>query len=126
MKDLFILPTKRTPEILFKQNGEFIIRGSSFPEDVAQFYNPVINWLNEFKLSAPPSISLIIDVDYLNTSSLRNVFSVLKTINSLKSTNVAITWIYEKEDDDMFEQGEIFQSSLKMPFIFIEKILELK
>jgi hypothetical protein len=124
MKDLVIISTKRTPEIIFKHIGELRISGSSLPEDVAHFYNPVLEWLEKFQSSAPTKISLTIDVDYLNTSSARNVFSILKKLQKLHSSKISVIWIYEQDDDDMLEQGEIFESSINLPFTFIEKVVE--
>lgn len=121
MKDLLISKTKRTPEILFKTNGELSISGSSMAEDVAKFYKPVLEWLNEFNSFAPEKISLKIDMDYLSTASTRIALEILRTINDLKRSDVNIIWAYEAEDSDMLEQGELFQTSIKRKFEFLEK-----
>ena len=121
MKDLLISKTKRTPEILFKTNGELSISGSSMAEDVATFYKPVLEWLNEFNSFAPEKISLKIDMDYLSTASTRIALEILRTINDLKRSDVNIIWAYEAEDSDMLEQGELFQTSIKRKFEFLEK-----
>lgn len=121
MKDLLISKTKRTPEILFKTNGELSISGSSMAEDVVKFYKPVLAWLNEFNSLAPEKISFKIDMDYLSTASTRIALEILRIINDLKRSDINIIWTYEAEDSDMLEQGELFQTSIKRKFEFIEK-----
>jgi uncharacterized Fe-S radical SAM superfamily protein PflX len=121
IKNLVITKTKRTPEIIFKTSGELIIKGRSLPEDVINFYKPVLNWLEEFNLEAPEKITLTIDFAYLSTSTARITLEALRIITSFENTKTTIIWMYEEEDADMREQGEILQSSIKKPFEFLEK-----
>jgi uncharacterized Fe-S radical SAM superfamily protein PflX len=125
MKNLVITKTKRTPEIIFNTSGELTIKGRSLPEDVIHFYKPVLNWLEEFKLTAPEKITLTIDLSYLSTSTARIALEILRTITSIENCNTTINWMYEEEDADMREQGEILQSSIKKQFEFLEKQLTL-
>jgi uncharacterized Fe-S radical SAM superfamily protein PflX len=121
MKNLVITKTKRTPEIIFKTSGELMIKGRSLPEDVISFYKPVLTWLEEFKLTAPKKITLSIDFSYLSTSTARIALEILRTITSIENSNTTINWMYEEEDTDMREQGEILQTSVKKSFEFLEK-----
>lgn len=121
IKNLVITKTKRTPEIIFKTSGELMIKGRSLPEDVINFYKPVLTWLEEFKLTAPEKVTLTIDLSYLSTSTARIALEILRTITSIENCNATINWMYEEEDADMREQGEILQSSIKRQFEFLEK-----
>ncbi len=121
MKNLVITKTKRTPEIIFKTSGELMIKGRSLPEDVINFYKPVLDWLEEFKSTKPEKVTLTIDLSYLSTSTARIALEILRTITSIENCNTTINWLYEEEDNDMREQGEILQSSIKKSFEFLEK-----
>ena len=123
MKDLIIMPTRRTPEIIFKANGDLLLNGSSFPEDVPYFFQPIFEWLEEFRSTAPPKVFLTIDADYLNTRSTRDVLKILDILKSLPSSEIIIEWVFEEEDEDMFEHGQILQEVSKLPFVFVEKAL---
>jgi hypothetical protein len=49
MNILEISPTDDSPEINFNpDSGIFELKGKSLPEDVSSFYNPVIEWLEEY------------------------------------------------------------------------------
>ncbi len=48
MRDLYIPPTAKTPEIDFRKNGILNITGNSYPENVNQFYGEIMIWLDQF------------------------------------------------------------------------------
>ncbi|MDP3555721.1 MAG: DUF1987 domain-containing protein [Bacteroidota bacterium] len=121
MKKLLISKTKRTPEIIFTTSGDLSIIGSSLPEDAKNFYEPILFWLEEFKQTFPKKISLTIDLEYISTSSTLIILDILKTVNNPINCEVNIVWVYEEEDIDMKEHGEILQSSIKRNFEFVKK-----
>ena len=50
MDDFHLEATERTPEItLSPKEGVFVIKGESFPEDVASFYGKLINNIDSLK-----------------------------------------------------------------------------
>ena len=73
----------------------------------------------EFKLTAPEKVTFTIDLSYLSTFSAR----IALEITSPENCQTTINWMYEEEDTDMREQGEILQSSIKKQFKFLEKQL---
>lgn len=120
MENLEIDKTNQTPHIIFKTNGDFLIKGISTPDNVQKLYQPVFNWLNEFQGTKPLAVNLTLEIDYLNTSSTRILVELLNLINSFKQhdTAINIVWCYEEGDDDMLELGEDLQVSSKSTFAF--------
>ncbi|MDP1802927.1 MAG: DUF1987 domain-containing protein [Bacteroidota bacterium] len=124
MKNLVIPATKKTPEIIFLASGELLmITGSSFPENVNKFYQPIVDWLEELKKSKPAKINITFDLENVNTSSTRIFLQILRSISEINKDkkSLRIVWKYENEDKDMLEQGETLEKILKRPFEFIEK-----
>lgn len=121
MTDLFIEQTGKTPEIDFKTTGEFKILGSSYPENVLEFYQPVINWLDKFLRTNTESIYLNVDLKYINTTSIKSILNVIIKIRTLSKSTVKVAWLYEIQDEDMLEAGEDLQKLSKLEFEFIEK-----
>lgn len=121
MTDLFIEQTGKTPEIDFKTTGEFKILGNSYPENVLEFYQPVINWLDKFLRTNTESIYLNVDLKYINTTSIKSILNVIIKIRTLSKSTVKVAWLYEIEDEDMLEAGEDLQKLSKLEFEFIEK-----
>jgi hypothetical protein len=117
MEDLKIPATKRTPEINFSDNGELCIKGISTPENVTTFYQPVFDWLEEFKSAKPKLIRIIFDFDYLNTSTTSIILRFLRRVVDMKTngTDIEIIWYYEEDEDDMAEQGSVLQDLISHP-----------
>jgi hypothetical protein len=123
MKNLVIASTKKTPEIIFKTNGDLMISGNSLPTNIDSFYQPIIGWIEELIATSPKKISIAFDLEHVNTSSTRIILQILRTLNGFKKGkgNLTIVWNYDNEDKDMLEQGETLQQIINRPFEFIEK-----
>lgn len=121
MNNLIIEKTQQTPEISFQTNGELSIKGISTPHNVQKFYQPLFDWLREYKDSEPANVNLVLEMEYLNTSSSRMFVELLLIVNSLKTqdTSVKITWRYEEDDEDILDLGEDLRLSSKSEFDFV-------
>ncbi|MBA3682360.1 MAG: DUF1987 domain-containing protein [Bacteroidetes bacterium] len=122
MENLIIASTLKSPEVKFNTNGDLLIAGKSIPEDSNSYYKPLFAWLEEFKQTSPPAINLTLKLEYMNTSSVRIVLRFLQNLVAMSKENVVlkIKWIYDFDDDDICEQGEIIQESIKYPIEMVE------
>lgn len=125
MESLIIPATDHTPEINFNAGtDELIIRGESRPENVKKFYDPVIDWVNAYhdrlyhartnNDQRIKTVSLNINLDYLNSSSLKYFYDLLTAIEKLKEyANLKVYWHYNVLDEVMKENGEEYNQMLK-------------
>ncbi|HQQ93275.1 MAG TPA: DUF1987 domain-containing protein [Bacteroidia bacterium] len=122
MQDLIIEPTRKTPEIVFKTNGELHLSGISLPQNVIDFFMPVFSWLEQLKSMGLQKISFTIDLVYLDTSSTKAILSMLKLLKRIvpAEEGLEVIWKYEQGDMDMLDQGEVLQRTTKIPFRFEE------
>lgn len=53
----------------------------------------------------------------MNTSSVRIILKFLQGLVALSKENIKLTikWVYDFDDDDICEQGEIIQDRIKFP-----------
>jgi hypothetical protein len=123
MENLTLSQTNETPEINFQIDGHLLIKGVSIPENVVDFYTPLIVWLEELKAQLPESVLLTFEIEYINTSSTRAFIDVIKKVLSFKtkSQHVRIIWRYADGDDDNFDLGKDLEYSVRESFEF-EKI----
>jgi hypothetical protein len=121
MKDLYILPTTKTPEIDFQKKGVLKITGNSYPENVNQFYGEIMIWLDQFLELNTEIISINVDLTYINTSSTKAILNIIGKINAAAKSRVKVSWIYEIEDAEMYEAGREFEKLSNLKFDFIEK-----
>ena len=122
MQDLIIEAGTKTPDVVFRTNGEIEIGGRSIPENAVEFYKPLYAWLDEYAKSAPPEVKVNIRLEYFNTSSskcLLDVFKKAEIISRDNNSKVEVNWYYEEEDEDMLEAGEDYDIIISIPFNFI-------
>lgn len=125
MEPLIIKPSVDIPEITLqvKEEGLFFFKGKSLPEDVDEFYAPIINWLEKYAENPKPQSIFHFEMDYFNTASSKKILDILyiaKDIND-EGKQVKIKWLYSKNDTDMLIAGEEFMDIIEMQFQFIER-----
>ncbi len=112
MSDLHIAATDRTPEIeLSADKGIFIMRGESFPEDVAAFYGQVIMAIDALASSIQGPLKVDVAMVYINSSSIKAMFRIFEGLENVRKHGhpLAITWHFQDDDDIMEELGEDFK-----------------
>ena len=127
MENLFIEETIKTPQIEFDaEKGTLRISGKSIPENTAEFYKPVYDWLNEYSAHPAAKTELRIELEYFNTSSskcLLDIFRKLEFMSKSGTQNISVVWLYEEEDEDMLEAGEDYKSIVKLEFRIEKKVV---
>ena len=112
---------KRSPQIEFNTTGEFSILGNCFPEDPKAFFAPILTWLAEFKTNHKGEVNLTIDLNYVNTTSIKILLELIQSITSSFKSKTKINWIYEIEDEDILGVGEDLEKVLEFKFNFKSK-----
>lgn len=111
--------TEDTPRVLLDPGKNiFEISGRSLPEDCAQFYGPILKWLDAY--IGTPNANTIFEVklEYFNTASSKMILDVLTRMEKLKESGkqVTIQWYSHDDDEDMQEAGEEFAELVEVPF----------
>lgn len=130
MNPLLIDTTKITPKISFEpEKRMFEIAGESRPENVKEFYEPLLKWLDQYsteinsqKLNFSDNpLTFNFKLDYFNSSSSKFIFDIIKKIVEMHSNgiNVKIDWYYEDGDDDMRDAGSELSRMVKFEFGFV-------
>jgi hypothetical protein len=109
--------TEDTPKIVLnKEAQQFEISGRSLPEDAAEFYQPILDWLEKYSASPNPSTNFQFKLEYFNTASSKLILDVLSKLEEI--TGATIIWYYHEDDEDMEEAGEEFSELVEVPFEF--------
>ena len=109
--------TEDTPKILLdKKNQIFELSGRSLPEDSAEFFQPVLDWLENYKSESLPSTVFTFKMEYFNTASSKLILDILSKLEEINGTMVE--WYYHEDDEDMQEAGEEFSELVDVPFSF--------
>lgn len=120
---LIIVPTGYSPGIDFNaQTGVLNISGYSFINNPIAFYQPILDWLQDYEKRACDRTEVNINLSYVDTSSskcLYEIFVLIKRISDRGKT-VVVNWKYKSGDADMKEMGEDQQALNDLKFNFIE------
>jgi len=119
MEPLDIKATNDTPRVLFDpDNNLFEISGRSLPEDVVTFYQPVLDWLDEYTRTPLKKTDFVFKYIYFNTATSKLVQDVLTRLEHLqeKGSEVKVSWYYEQDDEDMLDLGIEFKENVNIAF----------
>jgi hypothetical protein len=108
----------KTPSInLDAESGEMEFSGKSIPENSAQLYEPVMDWIDNYLKKPAENTTFVVKLEYFNTSSSKYLLEIFRRFEELFKTGkkVAVQWYYELEDEDMQESGDDFRDILKIP-----------
>ena len=121
MKPISILATFNTPAVkLNPQEGYFLLEGRSIPEDPGLFYEPILNWVEDYFHNPTSLTHIIIKLEYVNSGSSKYLLEFLRIIdmNYQEGKDCRITWYYEEEDEAIQDLGEHYKNTIDVPFEF--------
>lgn len=107
------------------QNGLLRMRGESYPENTFEFFKPIIAWLREFLATDAPTVTMELDVSYLNTGSIKCLMDMFELLDGHHQSgrNARIVWRYHANNPRALETAEEFAEDLTLPFD-IEKYVQ--
>ena len=116
---LNISATADKPEVnLDPPQNTFEISGKSLPEDARMFYDPIIEWFENYAKDPNEKTIFNIKLNYFNSSSARKIVELLSILEKIKEdgNEARIIWYYKSHDDIMRERGEEVKMVLDIPF----------
>ena len=119
METIKIQGTEDTPKVILDKDAEIMeISGRSLPEDVASFYDPILNWLDEYAGSPNDKTVFNFKLVYFNTASSKLLLDILMKLEEIHEggADVLIKWHYPEDDEDMEEAGEEYADIVDVPF----------
>jgi len=114
-----IMGTDDTPTVtLDAGNNIFEISGRSLPEDVAAFYNPIIEWMEKYNQAPLAKTVFNFKLVYFNTASSKMLLDILMKLEELHNAGkqVVVKWHFADDDEDMKEAGEEYADIVDVPF----------
>ncbi|HOP04280.1 MAG TPA: DUF1987 domain-containing protein [Tenuifilaceae bacterium] len=119
METIKIMGTDDTPTVILDADNDiFEISGRSLPEDVTAFYEPILNWLDDYANSPNAKTVFIFKLVYFNTASSKLLLDILMKLEQMHEDGkeVLIRWFYPEDDEDMQEAGEEYADIVDIPF----------
>lgn len=121
MESINLRGTYDTPGVVLDaQTNEFVISGRSYPEDTAEFYIPILEWIDNYVKKPNKKTTFVFKLDYFNSSSYKPFLDILLKLGQIKKKgfDLTIEWHYKEGDMDIKEAGEEFSEIVDMPFSY--------
>jgi hypothetical protein len=91
LKNLFIEPTAKTPQIDFNHfTGELILSGKSIPENAAILYENVLAWVVQYVKNPRHTTNLRFSLEYFNTASAIWLAKIVEALCSIKDSEYTL------------------------------------
>ena len=119
MNNLEITGTHKTPTILLNgDDGTMMLEGRSNPENARDFFQPVMEWLEEYCKHPAERTDLKINLELFNTSSSKYLMEILRKIRELADSDHSfnVTWMYEEDDLEMLDTAEAYEMMTGLRF----------
>lgn len=119
MEVIKIIGTDDTPNVILDADNKiFEISGRSLPEDVASFYEPILDWLDNYAEEANPKTVFDFKLVYFNTASSKLILDILLKLEEMYEAgkDVLVRWHFPDDDEDMEEAGEEYADIVEVPF----------
>lgn len=121
MKHLQLSATQVLPHVDFNaQNGEFVLRGKSVPDDGKEFYETLLHWLGEYAKSPAELTHFKFQLEYFNISSSKSFLFILYKLVEIQDAGhkVKISWLYS--DAYILGAGRDYAFMARLPFEFVK------
>jgi hypothetical protein len=120
MTDLYIEQTGRTPEIDFT-NGKLRIWGTFIPDNPAEFYQPLHEWVMKYSANPAPETIVDIGIRYTGGFWMPYIKKLLQELILLNTENhqIIINWHFSPNSISV-KAGEHLSKELNYPFNFVE------
>lgn len=120
MNVLEIKGTDDTPTVKMDKDANLIeFSGRSLPENVAEFYKPVVDWIDEYVNEPNDHIDVCFKLEYFNTASSKMLLDILLKFETI-ADNVTVKWFSHEDEDDIEEAGKEYEDIVEVPFEFIK------
>ncbi len=102
-------------------NNKFEISGKSCPENVVEYYQPILDWLDDYKEIALDKTVFEFRLQYYNTASSKVLFIIMQKLENIYETgkDILVKWYYPDDDEALEEAGEEYDDLIDVPFELI-------
>lgn len=121
--------TDDTPEVVLDPStGHFKITGKSFSEDVAGFFEPILDWLVVYAQSPSKKTLVELKLVYFNSASSKLLLDILLKLEEMVNAGneVLVKWYYAEDDEDMQDAGQEYADIVEVEFEHISYELPLR
>jgi len=109
-----------TPYVLLDpETGICEISGKSYPEDIYEFYTQIVDWFEDYSLNGKKDLVINMRLRYFNSSSQKIYNVIFEKLSDDVTFKTTVNWYYDEEDEEILENGKIFEGLTGLKFNYI-------
>ena len=116
-----ILPTDKTPEVLFDADGTLSITGRAMALNRTAPSEKLLDCIDRYLQNPARTTTITISLEYLNSFGTQILVSIIRKLTVLigQGKILIVKWYYDEEDDDILERGHHIAETFDIPIEFI-------
>lgn len=117
---ILIDKTADCPYVNFTEEGLLEIEGRSITEDVFSFWQPLVDWIEQYIKVPADKTKVVVYLEYTNSSSNKYLNEMMKLLDkcAAQGNDVEIIWRYEEDDESILMLGQDLDALITTPFVF--------
>lgn len=126
LQDLSLPATAATPFVRGDwRDGSLLMQGESYPENTYEIFDRIISWVDGYLTSSGRPLRLELDLNYLNTSSIRAMIDIFDRLQEAHDAGIpaSVVWLYDARNPRSAEMGEEFREDYTFEFVISERMM---
>ncbi|MBI2968295.1 MAG: DUF1987 domain-containing protein [Bacteroidetes bacterium] len=97
--------------------GILEIKGRSILEHATEFYQPILEWVDNYAQNPETETTINYQLDYYNSSSKKYLLDILEKFTPLfkGGKKVTFNWYYKEDDDEEKDAGILYGELSELP-----------
>ena len=94
------------------------MHGDSYPENSFEFFDPIIQWIEDYLRLRSEALHLELRLVYMNTSSVKammDIFDMLEDAHG-RGRAVSVAWYYDPRNERVLDLADEFREDCSFPF----------
>jgi len=107
LKNIIIEPTDNSPKIILDAHEGLIeFEGKSYPENTFSFYQPVLDWLEDYFENIQDKTVVNFKFTYFNSATTQVIFDILDIIQEHYHEGIEVNWFIDEDNESSREDFE--------------------
>jgi len=114
MKNLEIEKKDDSPKVIMDFEGGLIeFEGECYPENAFEFFEPILEWLNNYFEEDSKSTTINFKLSYFNSATTQILFDIFDILDESESEELEIYWYYDKNNKGTLRDYEEFSEEFE-------------
>ena len=126
MENIFITKVEDAPKVIMDfENGLIEFEGECYPENAFEFFEPILEWLNEYFKDIQKETIINFKLSYFNSATTQVLFDIFDILDESGHKALKINWYYDKNNKGTLKDYEEFSEefdSLDIQAIAIQEL----